>query len=283
MLLGIRASRDIIYRQFLSGLLKLKKDLVLCCAYIMNVYKPFRIYTFKVLIFISGIFGTAQCFPNDFSRQQISEIVNAHNYFRSRVSPTAVKMLRLDWNDTLASEASEVAMGCVRNSMISTQLITPSSINTAVSASSTPNLTNLIERGWFNQLNIYNATTDTCTSEGACSEYINMINASISQLGCGSNVCPLIPNFPVPDSTLFICIYNLPDIGDYPPYVVGESCAACEDACKENLCVSQSQISTTLPEQISTDSSAGYAPIFSTCIFLLSGAALITNFYRGYE
>lgn len=198
-------------------------------------------------LYFSLLVGAAVVLRVAIAQSSLSEadkqaILNAHNYFRSRVNPTATNMEKMVWNDELANVAQEYADNCVfnHNSLRSDQSPSFSYVgeNLFISSGSATNYTAYVE-GWFNEVQVYNYNSNQCS--GVCGHYTQVVWAGSDNLGCGAYRCATTVGFGGTNALNFVCNYGPGgNVNGARPYLSsGSVCSQCpseKPSCQSNLC-----------------------------------------------
>ncbi|NXF24804.1 PI16 inhibitor, partial [Rhodinocichla rosea] len=217
-------------------------------------------------------------------------ILDEHNKYRSQVSPPAQAMMKMTWDTDLEVDAQKHAEKCIW-----AQNGGPGRLNLFATAS-TLDVKLAIEE-WNGERKFYNLTTSTCFSVQSCDNYVQVIWAATTRVGCGSSYCEKINGMEAENMHLLVCKYYPPgNMKGLKPYVKGPSCEMCPSGtvCVNNLCgeifysnfilssfPSISALDTAKPgtnsDQTSVHPPKGGAP--STCLglslFLLPSAILV--------
>ncbi|NWT29711.1 PI16 inhibitor, partial [Cardinalis cardinalis] len=220
-------------------------------------------------------------------------ILDEHNIYRSQVSPPAQAMMKMTWDTDLEVDAQKHAEKCIW-----AQNGGPGRLN-LFATPSTLDVKLAIEE-WNSERKFYNLTTSECVPVQSCDNYVQVIWAATTRVGCGSNYCEKINGMEAENMHLLVCHYYPPsNIKEKKAYREGPSCKMCPrgTVCVDNLCApslkrfysnfilssfpSISALDTAKPEtnsdQTSVDPPKGGAP--STCLglslFLLPSAILV--------
>ncbi|XP_062989927.1 glioma pathogenesis-related protein 1 [Elgaria multicarinata webbii] len=180
--------------------------------------------------------------PDIEDQQFIQDCVNKHNYFRSKVSPSASNMRRMTWDPSLAKTARAWAKKCHFNHNI--YLKTPGKAH--------PNFTSVGEnlwtgslslfsvehavRNWYNEVKYYNFENNGCTK--VCGHYTQVVWATSYKVGCAVQFCQKVSGYEqLSNGAHFVCNYG--PAGNYPvqPYKTGGPCSECNgETCVDSLC-----------------------------------------------
>ncbi|XP_072321817.1 C-type lectin domain family 18 member A-like isoform X2 [Eucyclogobius newberryi] len=156
------------------------------------------------------------------------KIVALHNRLRSRVSPMAANMQKMEWSTELAEQAEEWAALC-DSSAPSQQLSSFRHIgfNTRLSEHGRVSFTNAIDT-WFNEGQHFIYSTGQCQNHRTCKHYTQLVWATSRHVGCASHLC--LKNNTEWD--IFVCAYypggNWEVNGQLVrPYRTGQYCTLC--------------------------------------------------------
>ncbi|XP_064398519.1 peptidase inhibitor 15-like [Halichondria panicea] len=188
----------------------------------------------------------AVCGQTGLSGADKQELLEVHNYFRSKVNPIATNMEMMIWNDDLAVLAQHYAEQCIfdhnpfRTNQQQTFLYVGE--NLAVNNRLQKNYTREVER-WHKEVSEYDFVKDSCT--GVCGHYTQLVWATSNHVGCGAYRCPNpVPGFPYRNGLILACNYGPGgNIFGRRPYRTGlRPCSACQlpdhKHCVSNLCSS---------------------------------------------
>ncbi|XP_048358123.1 glioma pathogenesis-related protein 1 [Sphaerodactylus townsendi] len=180
--------------------------------------------------------------PDTEDQQFTQDCVKTHNYFRSRVNPSASNMLRMTWDPALAKTAKAWAKRCHFNHNIN--LGTPGKVH--------PKFTSVGEniwtgslflfsvkeavKKWYDEVKYYNFESRACTK--VCGHYTQVVWATSYKVGCAVQYCQSVSGFDeLSNAAHFVCNYG--PAGNYPvkPYKTGSPCSECNgEKCIDNLC-----------------------------------------------
>lgn len=187
--------------------------------------------------------------PTKLNAAQAEESIKAHNLFRSR--EPATNMLKVKWNDEMASVAQAWADKCLwEHGMLYDCAGNRIGQNLFVEASAggypTMNLTYSIE-AWNNERNDFNWDTQKCTPGKLCGHWTQLAGAKSNEVGCAYNLCPTmtVAGSVWKNALYIVCDYTPPGnvIGE-PIYLKGSTCSNCASVitgqgskCESNMCV----------------------------------------------
>lgn len=160
-------------------------------------------------------------------------ILDEHNKYRSQVSPPAKAMMKMTWDTDLEVDAQKHAEKCKWG-----QNGGPGRLNLFATAS-TLDVKFAIEE-WNRERKFYNLTTSECVPVQSCDNYVQVVWAETSRVGCGSSYCEKIDGMERENMHhLLLCNYYRPsEIKKKKPYREGPSCELCPTGtvCVNNLC-----------------------------------------------
>ncbi|XP_053111732.1 ancylostoma secreted protein-like isoform X1 [Hemicordylus capensis] len=179
---------------------------------------------------------------NEQDPQFIQDCVKRHNYFRSKVNPSASNMQRMTWDPALAKTAKAWAKRCHFDHNI--YLKTPGKVHpkfTPVGENIWTGSFSLFSveaalRNWYDESNDYNFESHSCTK--VCGHYTQVVWATSYKVGCAVHFCQSVSNFVgLSNGAHFVCNYG--PAGNFPvrPYERGRPCSRCNgEKCADNLC-----------------------------------------------
>uniref|UniRef100_A0A8C9NII9 SCP domain-containing protein n=1 Tax=Serinus canaria TaxID=9135 RepID=A0A8C9NII9_SERCA len=176
------------------------------------------------------IWTIPHCHPAHDEEKKI--ILDEHNKYRSQVSPPAKAMMKMTWDTDLEVDAQKQAEKCKWG-----QNGGPGRLNLFATAS-TLDVKLAIEE-WNRERKFYNLTTSECVPVQSCDNYIQVVWAETTRIGCGSNYCEKIDGMERENMHhLLVCNYYRPEINEKKPYMEGPSCEMCpmDTVCVNNLC-----------------------------------------------
>uniref|UniRef100_A0A3B4DBT3 C-type lectin domain-containing protein n=2 Tax=Pygocentrus nattereri TaxID=42514 RepID=A0A3B4DBT3_PYGNA len=155
------------------------------------------------------------------------QIVTQHNRLRSRVSPMAANMQKMEWSEMLAGLCQERAESCLKDN---TQLeghmehVGWNIHQSPHGEASFPEVINL----WFQEGQDYIYQSGQCRNNGTCQHYTQLVWATSSEVGCAMHVC----RSGAVHLDLFVCAYS--PGGNWEvngrqvvPYKAGVYCSLC--------------------------------------------------------
>jgi hypothetical protein len=200
-----------------------------------------------------------------------SELLQAHNYYRSSVYPLATNMVKLEWDEDLARLAQYYSANCeyMRNEHRHDQSEDYDYVgeNIAATANYTYNLTRMVQTWWAGQY-YYDYSTAYCGDDeednnkdkrnddkeefDECQSYTQMVWAETYKVGCGAFRCSELRMYEEGDYGAMLLICNYGPGGAYQglqPYSTGsEPCSGCpsgKNFCTNNLCTGGAIATTT--------------------------------------
>ncbi|XP_030849611.1 venom allergen 5-like [Strongylocentrotus purpuratus] len=133
------------------------------------------------------------------TEEEKTTILAKHNQYRNEVDPPAANMRSLRWNHWLANTAQTWADQCTfsdNNPSSPRWDVVGQNIAQGVGSS----LISLMD-SWNNQKDKYDLDTDTCSpARASCNQYIQVVWATTSFLGCGKAQCE--------GKTYLVCYYG---------------------------------------------------------------------------
>lgn len=163
-------------------------------------------------------------------------IVELHNFYRGKVSPSASAMMPLKWDSNLQVVAGNYATKC-------TWVHNPQLVDTGENkyASAELDIRTAMEQ-WFMENLHYNYHNNSCEDGLMCGDYTQMVWADTHRVGCEVHTCATMEGTDLGGPTeLLVCNYY--PGGNYEkqrPYEEGDWCSRCpEDLqyCENLLCV----------------------------------------------
>ncbi|XP_074384035.1 peptidase inhibitor 16 [Zonotrichia albicollis] len=130
-------------------------------------------------------------------------IVDEHNKYRSQVSPPAQAMMKMTWDPDLEVDAQKYAEKCIR-----AQNGGPGRLNFFGTPSALD--VKLAIEEWNRERIFFNLKTSECVPVHSCDNYVQMIWAATTRVGCGSHYCEKIKGMEAENMHLLVCNY-------YPP------------------------------------------------------------------
>ncbi|XP_077194970.1 glioma pathogenesis-related protein 1-like isoform X2 [Paroedura picta] len=174
--------------------------------------------------------------PNIEDQQFIQDCVKIHNYFRSRVNPSASNMQRMTWDPALAKTAKAWAKKCHFDHNI--YLKTPGKVH--------PKFTPVGENIWTGSLSLFSVNGSVKNCFFIINAYVylqkqffyKVVWATSYKVGCAVQFCQRVLGFHgLSNGAHFVCNYG--PAGNYPvkPYKTGNPCSECNrEKCADNLC-----------------------------------------------
>ncbi|KAK6477273.1 cysteine-rich venom protein-like isoform X1 [Huso huso] len=184
----------------------------------------------------------------DYSPGEIQILLDLHNNYRKRAVPEAANMMRLEWQDELASMAQDWADLCgfehghpKRDELpfngIGQNLNKFTSTNPARLNSVEARTVQAVQ-AWWDEERWYNYESSSCTGP-ICGHYTQLVWARTQYVGCGylnGSRCPGM-------FTYVVCNYGpMGNKGLDPkvPYIKGKPCSKCDSGhgwCEDGLCI----------------------------------------------
>ncbi|XP_037357526.1 peptidase inhibitor R3HDML [Talpa occidentalis] len=185
------------------------------------------------------------------SAQDMSALLDYHNYIRASVHPPAANMEYMVWDEQLARSAEAWATQCIWAHGPS-QLMRYVGQNLSIHSGRYRSVVDLV-KSWSEEKRYYSyPATGDChphcpwrCSGPVCSHYTQMVWASSNRLGCAIHTCSSIHVWGSTwhQATYLVCNYAIKGnwIGE-SPYKTGKPCSACplsyQGSCKSNMCFS---------------------------------------------
>ncbi|XP_060100396.1 glioma pathogenesis-related protein 1-like [Heteronotia binoei] len=180
--------------------------------------------------------------PDIEDQQFIEDCVKTHNYFRSRVNPSASNMQHMTWDSALAKTAKAWAKKCHFDHNVCLKTpgkvhpkFTPVGENIWTGSLSLFSVKSAVQN-WYNEVNYYNFWSTACTK--VCGHYTQVVWATSYKVGCAVQFCQRVSGFEsLSNGAHFVCNYG--PGGNYPvkPYKTGSPCSECNgEKCTDNLC-----------------------------------------------
>ncbi|XP_041715784.1 C-type lectin domain family 18 member A isoform X2 [Coregonus clupeaformis] len=154
-------------------------------------------------------------------------IVTQHNRLRSRVTPMAANMQKMDWSEKLVLLAQERAESCHTDPSPQDQQLRHIGWNTHHSVHATTSFAEVIH-SWFEEGRDYMYLSGQCRENATCQHYTQLVWATSSNVGCARQLCLRGDAL----WELFVCAYS--PGGNWEvngrlvvPYKAGFSCTLC--------------------------------------------------------
>ncbi|KAJ8023542.1 Peptidase inhibitor 16 [Holothuria leucospilota] len=184
-----------------------------------------------------------------YSSEDQKAILEVHNYYRSKVSPTATNMEEMKWDSVLAKQAQDWADTCVYehpNKTIHKDYIGIGQnlyaiYNVYGLETAKPDATEPVE-SWHSEVQYYYYEYNACVVDEVCGHYTQVVWADTTDVGCGINYClsAKYDNTALPNAWIVVCNYSPGGnyIGQWPYETGEEQCSQCSDGrpCKNGLC-----------------------------------------------
>ncbi|XP_078681759.1 glioma pathogenesis-related protein 1-like [Branchiostoma floridae x Branchiostoma belcheri] len=158
-----------------------------------------------ILLFVGGSFGATSL-----SQAQINAILQAHNNYRSAVSPTAANMEYMEWDDSLATIAQSWADGCNfehntnQEPSYSAELWVGENLYASTGSYNAGEET----ENWHSEVSDYTYSSNSCASGRVCGHYTQVVWATSNKLGCGMKFCATLANSYLNNASLVVCNYS---------------------------------------------------------------------------
>ncbi|XP_065915859.1 uncharacterized protein [Dysidea avara] len=158
------------------------------------------------------------------SQMNRSHIINLHRLLRGSVTPKAIDMTTLRWDDELARQAQLYAESC-------TLTHSPAGYgeNIQFTQGSSVDYNDTITK-WYSEGEHYNYYCNHCKSGKSCDQYKQLVLASVRKMGCGQSICQAVEGLTEwSEVEVFVCLYNHSPSGVQRPY---KSLDSCSEICK---------------------------------------------------
>ncbi|XP_071083500.1 cysteine-rich venom protein Mr30-like [Haliotis cracherodii] len=163
-------------------------------------------------------------------------IVDKHNTYRSNVSPTATNMVKLTWDDNIATYAAKWARQCYvgHDAYAARSLSTMPGVDIGQNvAGGYDSVIKAIE-GWHEEVDDFEHGVGNKTVGAVVGHYTQVVGFRAIRIGCGEATCTGAKY-----SRYQVCNYAIgqqtPDVKT--PYEKGTSCSKCPAGkCSNNLC-----------------------------------------------
>ncbi|KAM4677726.1 glioma pathogenesis-related protein 1-like [Discoglossus pictus] len=194
---------------------------------------------FSLLPVLLSLFSAVAGLPQDKESDFINECVDAHNAVRSKVTPTAVKMLHLSYDPTLANKAAEWSSKCLKTHNPNIKVDHPAfkkfgeNLFGGYGGINDYSLTDAVSN-WATEVKDYDLETNTCATGKVCGHYTQIVWAETFKVGCARTLCKGFLSI--------ICCYGPGgNMKGVKPYSAGSPCSNCpsNDTCKHNLCMNE--------------------------------------------
>ncbi|XP_042317411.1 peptidase inhibitor 16 [Sceloporus undulatus] len=178
---------------------------------------------------------TAMQLSWSFTSEDKKLIVDLHNQYRTKVSPPAADMRKMNWDPELETFAKDYATKCIweHNKERGRR-------GENLFAMSGDLEVKTIVESWYNEYQYYNMTTLTCEEGQMCGHYTQVVWANSERVGCGTVFCETLEVLNDTDMHLVVCNYEPPgNVKGHKPYKEGEPCSMCPEgySCKDSpLC-----------------------------------------------
>lgn len=154
-----------------------------------------------------------------------NSFVNEHNSLRGKVSPAAVNMEQLAWNNALAKEAARHISQCIFAH--STNRKNGENIYVTTGSLSYE----AVVRSWYDEVKDYNYYCNSCKPGKVCGHYTQVVWDKTTKVGCAVELCPTIHNLGWRNAYLVMCTYNpAGNIRGQRPYDINNGC---KNICKK--------------------------------------------------
>ncbi|XP_032423492.1 peptidase inhibitor 16 [Xiphophorus hellerii] len=163
-------------------------------------------------------------------------LVEMHNFYRGRVSPSASAMMPLKWDPNLKLVAEGYAAKCIWNH---NPALDDTGENLFVS-SGPLDLRDALEKWFLEHLN-FDYQNNSCDEDKMCGHYTQMVWGDTHRVGCAFHLCNTMELLDWERVSFLVCNYfPAGNFEDQRPYVEGDWCSSCPEnlqKCENNLCV----------------------------------------------
>jgi len=159
-----------------------------------------------------------------------AEIVKLHNDYRASVSPAAIDMQKMYWDDELARTAQALADKCIYEHEDAEEALGWGiSVGQNLAAGSGPRTWQNVVSSWHSEVKdfTYGSSSNSLMAVG---HYTAVVHAKSSRVGCGSSYCPNAGW-----AYQYVCDYAYSQSGVSKPYAIGYS-SKCSNNLNGNLC-----------------------------------------------
>ncbi|XP_041917704.1 C-type lectin domain family 18 member B-like isoform X2 [Alosa sapidissima] len=156
------------------------------------------------------------------------QIVTQHNRLRSRVSPIAANMQKMEWSEPLALLAQERAVSCFSDAALPEQSLGEHvGWNVQQAAHEEASFAEVIN-AWFFEGQDYVYLDGQCRENSTCQHYTQLVWATSRRVGCAQHVCRSGGSL----LEVFVCAYSPGgnwEVNGRPvvPYKAGVYCSLC--------------------------------------------------------
>ena len=131
------------------------------------------------------------------SAAEKKQIVDTHNFLRTKVYPAAASMQTIVWDTKLEKIAADWASQCKSDSGIllghnpNRSKTYSTYVGENIYASSSTTSANVVSavNMWFNEAKYFNYSTNKCQAGQVCGHYTQVVWAKTNKIGCARNYC----------------------------------------------------------------------------------------------
>ncbi|XP_067683279.1 cysteine-rich venom protein Mr30-like [Haliotis asinina] len=170
------------------------------------------------------------------SAEDKQAIVDKHNYFRSKVSPTATNLVKVVWDDDIAKYAAKWARQCTLSHDDDAARSLPTMPGVDIGQNAAAGYESIIKaiEGWHKEVEDFEHGIGNTTVGKVVGHYTQVVGFRAIRIGCGEATCTNAKY-----SRYQVCNYAMgqktPDLKT--PYEKGTSCSKCPTGkCSNNLC-----------------------------------------------
>ncbi|KAL5467540.1 hypothetical protein EMCRGX_G031786 [Ephydatia muelleri] len=203
---------------------------------------------------------------------QRATLLQAHNFYRASVSPSAADMQAMRWSDALSELAQQTAEKCdFKTGYNGSQSVGENTLSTP--ASVTSNYGDLVGSQWFAEFQSYDYPSGGCST--ICSHYTELVKSSYDQLGCAAAYCNPVRRLSgalIYNALFLVCKYGFAKENvKGRPYQSGSSCSSCpsnKPICSNRLCDAAAFASNGTRLVLPTPTTASSSPSKVTSTFI---------------
>ncbi|CAK8676665.1 unnamed protein product [Clavelina lepadiformis] len=211
-----------------------------------------------VLLSMFPLIQFSSAIRSNFTSSERTELLKAHNYYRSRVDPPASNMRRILWDKRLAMLAQDRAERCIYSHGlgVSHDELGPVGENIYITNGTFPRPkfgVNRCVQKWNSEKEDFTYHSRECKEGKQCGHYTQLVWATSHLVGCGVKYCQTPLEAPqhvgnLRNVTIVFCLYHKQGNKKRQlfggerinkPYVEGEFCSKCPasaNKCYSKLC-----------------------------------------------
>ncbi|KAL5964629.1 Peptidase inhibitor 16 [Taenia solium] len=181
------------------------------------------------MIRVAGLLTVLFVVTHTLNDDERKKILDFHTQIRSKVQPTASKMMLMKYSKKLEALAEKWVKLCKYAHPNPQQNPEYKNLgqNLAISGGWAPDV-KWLSQGWADEVKYYTYKNNSCTPGKACGHYTQMVWSTSKELGCAINRCDnIFPPWPKP-IYLLACQYSPPgNVIGKKPYAQGDTCSKC--------------------------------------------------------